>query len=323
MNRWKVVISDYYYKNLDQEKAILASVDAELLSYHCKTEDEVIQAAADCDALICQFAPITRRVIESLRRCKVIVRYAIGVDNIDLKAAEEWRIIVCNVPDYSIDEVSNHVIALLLDCCKKLTYMAGQTKLGNTSYTMIEPLSRMEGRTLGLMGFGRIARVVARKMSGFGLNIIAYDPMMDTAAAQQLNVSPVSFQELLAQSDYISIHCPLTQETHHLFDRQIFEQMKPTVIFINTARGAIVKEEDMVAFLREHEFAMAGIDVTETEPVPTDHPLLKLNNAVVTPHVAWYSVESVLSLQRKVAEEVAGVLSGQPPRHPVNHPVSK
>ena len=201
--------------------------------------------------------------------------------------------------------------------------MAGQTKLGNTSYTMIDPLSRMEGRTLGLMGFGRIARVVARKMSGFGLNIIAYDPMMDTAAAQQLNVSPVSFQELLAQSDYISIHCPLTQETHHLFDRQIFEQMKPTVIFINTARGAIVKEEDMVAFLREHEFAMAGIDVTETEPVPTDHPLLKLNNAVVTPHVAWYSVESVLSLQRKVAEEVAGVLSGQPPRHPVNHPVSK
>lgn len=323
MNRWKVVISDYYYKNLDQEKAILASVDAEFLSYHCKTEDEVIQAAADCDALICQFAPITRRVIESLRRCKVIVRYAIGVDNIDLKAAEECGIIVCNVPDYSIDEVSNHVIALLLDCCKKLTYMAGQTKLGNTSYTMIEPLSRMEGRTLGLMGFGRIARVVARKMSGFGLNIIAYDPMMDTAAAQQLNVSPVSFQELLAQSDYISIHCPLTQETHHLFDRQIFEQMKPTVIFINTARGAIVKEEDMVAFLREHEFAMAGIDVTETEPVPTDHPLLKLNNAVVTPHVAWYSVESVLSLQRKVAEEVAGVLSGQPPRHPVNHPVSK
>ena len=323
MNRWKVVISDYYYKNLDQEKAILASVDAELLSYHCKTEDEVIQAAADCDALICQFAPITRRVIESLRRCKVIVRYAIGVDNIDLKAAEECGIIVCNVPDYSIDEVSNHVIALLLDCCKKLTYMAGQTKLGNTSYTMIEPLSRMEGRTLGLMGFGRIARVVARKMSGFGLNIIAYDPMMDTAAAQQLNVSPVSFQELLAQSDYISIHCPLTQETHHLFDRQIFEQMKPTVIFINTARGAIVKEEDMVAFLREHEFAMAGIDVTETEPVPTDHPLLKLNNAVVTPHVAWYSIESVLSLQRKVAEEVAGVLSGQPPRHPVNHPVSK
>ena len=323
MNRWKVVISDYYYKNLDQEKAILASVDAELLSYHCKTEDEVIQAAADCDALICQFAPITRRVIESLRRCKVIVRYAIGVDNIDLKAAEECGIIVCNVPDYSIDEVSNHVIALLLDCCKKLTYMAGQTKLGNTSYTMIEPLSRMEGRTLGLMGFGRIARVVARKMSGFGLNIIAYDPMMETAAAQQLNLTPVSFQELLAQSDYISIHCPLTQETHHLFDRQIFEQMKPTVIFINTARGAIVKEEDMVAFLREHEFAMAGIDVTETEPVPTDHPLLKLNNAVVTPHVAWYSVESVLSLQRKVAEEVAGVLSGQPPRHPVNHPVSK
>ena len=321
MAKWKVVISDYYYESLAQEREILTGIDAEILDYHCTTEDEVIQVAQDCDALICQFAPITRRVIQSLTRCKVIVRYAIGVDNIDVKAAEEQGIVVCNVPDYSIDEVSNHAIALLLDCAKKLTFMAGQVKQGHTSYVDIKPLFRMEGRVLGLMGFGRIPRMVARKMAGFGLKIISFDPMMNEAAAQELGVTPVSFQQLLSESDYLSVHCPLTPETRHLFNRETFEQMKSSAIFINTARGAIVKEEDLIWALQNGQIAMAGIDVTETEPIPKDHPLLQLENAVVTPHVAWYSEEAVLSLQRKAAEEVAGILTGQPPRHPVNHPV--
>lgn len=321
MNTWKVVISDYYYESLHQEREILSQIGAEVLDYHCTTEDDVIRVAADCDALICQFAPITRRVIQSLTRCKAIVRYAIGVDNIDLKAAEEHGIVVCNVPDYSIDEVSNHAIALLLDCARKLTFVTGQLRQGRSSYTTIKPLFRMEGRVLGLMGFGRIPRMVARKMAGFGVELIAYDPMIDAEAARELGVTPVTFQELLSQSDYLSVHCPLTEETHHLFNRQAFKQMKPSAIFINTARGAIVQEEDLLWALENGQIAMAGLDVTETEPLPPSHPLLALDNAVVTPHVAWYSEEAVLSLQRKVAEEVAGILSGQSPRHPVNHPV--
>lgn len=316
----KAVITDYYYENLDQEKGIFYENGIELEAYQCKAEEEVMQAAADCDALICQFAPITAKVINSLQKCKVIVRYAIGVDNIDLKAAEEKGIYVCNVPDYSLDEVSNHAIALLLDCAKKLTYLAGQVKKGNSSYTIVKPLFRVEGKTLGLVGFGRIPQLVARKMAGFGVNIISYDPMMDVEKAAELHVKPVQLEELLQLSDYISIHCPLNDATYHMFDRDSFSKMKQGVIFVNTARGAVVKEEDLVWALQNGRIAMAGIDVTETEPVPPDHPLLQLDNAVVTPHAAWYSEEAVSSLQRKAAEEAVRVLKGEKPKNPVNHP---
>lgn len=323
MNKPKVVITDYYYESIHQEAAVMAEMGAELLDYHCQTEDEVIAVASDCDALICQFAPITRRVIESLTRCRVIVRYAIGVDNIDVAAAEEHGIYVCNVPDYGIDEVSNHAIALLLDCAKKLTYLAGQVKQGNCSYTIVKPLFRMEGKTLGLMGFGRIPRLVAKKVAGFGVHIIAYDPMMNEEQARELGVTPVSFDQLLRESDYLSVHCPLTADTHHLFNEAAFRAMKPTAIFINTARGGVVKEEDLIRALEQGEIAMAGIDVTETEPIPVGHPLLKLDNAVVTPHAAWYSEEAVQSLQLKAAQEAARVLMGQPPLNPVNHPAAR
>ena len=323
MNKPKVVITDYYYESIHQEKAVMAEIGAELLDFQCKTEDEVIAAAAGCDALICQFAPITRKVIASLDKCKVIVRYAIGVDNIDVAAAEEHGIYVCNVPDYGVDEVSNHAIALLLDCAKKLTYLAGQVKQGNCSYTTVKPLYRMEGKTLGLMGFGRIPRLVAKKMAGFGVHMIAYDPMINEDSAHALGVTPVSFDQLLRESDYLSVHCPLTEDTHHLFNEDAFRAMKPTAVFINTARGAVVKEEALIQALEEGDIAMAGIDVTETEPIPTDHPLLKLDNAVVTPHAAWYSEEAVKSLQLKAAQEAARVLTGQPPQNPVNHPVKR
>ena len=318
MSRFKVVISDAYYENVDQERALLETIDAELIRCHCKTEDEVIEAAKGCDALICQFAPITLRVIETLDNCKVIVRYAIGVDIINLKAAKEKGIVVCNVPDYSIDEVSNHAIALLMDCARKLSYTAVLAKEGKTGYQFIQPLYRMQGRTLGLVGFGRIPRLVAQKMKGFGLDLVAYDPYADPKVAAQYGVELASFEELLERSDYVSVHCPLTEETRHLFDRAAFAKMKNSAIFINTARGAVVNETDLIKALKTHQIAMAGIDVTETEPIRPDHPLLKLDNAIVTPHIAWYTVESVLALQRMVAEEVVRVLSGEGPRNPVN-----
>lgn len=320
MNKFKVVICDYYYESLQQEKQVFSQMDIDLKDYHCKTEDEVIQVASECDALICQFAPITRRVIENLKNCRVIVRYAIGVDNIDLKAAEEHGIYVCNVPDYGVDEVSNHAIALLLDCAKKLSFLADQVKKGNNSYTVVKPLYRISGKTLGLVGFGRIPQLVARKMASFGVNIIAYDPMINEAAARELNVTSVSLEELLECSDYISVHCPLMASTHHMFNKETFQKMKPTAIFINTARGGVVKEEDLVWALENGVISMAGLDVTEVEPVAVDNPLLKLPNAIVTPHAAWYSVEAVETLQRMAAEEVVRALKGEPLRSPVNHP---
>jgi D-3-phosphoglycerate dehydrogenase len=323
MAKFKVVISDYYYESLEQEKREMETAGAELLDYHCKTEDEVIEAAQGCDALICQFAPITRRVIETLTNCKIIVRYAIGVDNIDVQSATEHGIYVANVPDYGIDEVSNHAVALLLDCAKRLTYLAGQVKKGNCSYTVVKPLYRMQGRTLGLVGFGRIPRLVARKMAGFGMNLLTYDPYINTAAAQALKVVPVSFEELLTRSDYISVHCPLTDDTRHMFDRAAFEKMKNTAVFVNTARGAVASDDALVWALENGQIAAAGVDVTEEEPIRPDHPLLKLDNAVVTPHTAWYSEEAVKSLQLKAAQEVARVLRGETPKNPVNKPIPK
>lgn len=322
MAKWKIVISDYYYENLNQEYSILQAANAEVFDYHCKTEDEVVAVAHDCDALICQFAPISRNVIESMPKCKIIVRYAIGVDNIDLKAAEDNGIFVCNVPDYSIDEVSNHAIALLLDCARKLTYMTNQVKQGHNNYTAVKPLYRIAGKTLGLLGFGRIPRAVAKKMNGFGLKIIASDPYVAKQTAADLNVGLVSFNELVTQSDYLSIHVPLTDNTRHIFNKEVFKQMKPTAILINTARGAIVNENDLLWALENRIIGMAGIDVLESESFDPEHPIFKLDNAVVTPHVAWYSEDAVLSLQAKVAEEVSRRLMGQKPLHPVNKPTN-
>ena len=314
----KVVISDCYYENISKETEIINSIGGELLRFDCKTEEEVIAAAKDCDALICQFAPITKKVIDSLNNCKVIVRYAIGVDNIDIKAAAEKNIYVCNVPDYCIDEVSNHTIALLMDCIRKLDFMAKETKEGVTDYTVLKPIYRMAGKRLGLAGFGRIPRMVARKLKNFDLDIVVYDPYVSEDAEKKEGVKKVSFDELIETSDYISIHCPLNEETKHMFNRSVFDRMKRGAIIINTARGAIVSEDDLYSALTDKSIAAAGLDVTEHEPVTVDNKLLSLDNVVLTPHIAWYSEEAGHSLQQKVAEEVARVLTGKEPLNPVN-----
>ena len=317
----KVVISDYYYENLDLERQVLSEIqDTELFDYHCKTEDEVIEAAGDADVLIVQFSPVTRYVIEGLKRCRLIVRYAIGVDNIDVEAASVHGIYVANVPDYSLDEVSNHAIALLMACAKKLPALAASVKEGKWGYSLIKPLYRMEGQVLGLAGLGRIPALVARKMSGFGMRIIAYDPYIPEETAAKLGVDLVDFETLLSESDYLSVHCPLGPETRHLFDYDKFKKMKKTSFIINTARGGVICEKDMIRALREGEIAGAGLDVCEKEPIEPDNPLLQMENVIITPHVAWYSEEAVKSLQKKVAEEAARVLRGEKPLHPVNQP---
>lgn len=317
----KIVICDCYYESFDQEKAVFTALGSAFYKYDCRTEDEVIAVASDCDALVCQSAPITAKVIDSLTKCKIIVRYGIGYDNIDWKFAEKKGIYVCNCPDYCIDEVSNHAIALMLDCSRKITYLAGQIKLGNAGYKVIEPVIRTRGKILGLVGFGKIARLVARKMSGFDMEIISYDPYMSRNVFKQFGVRQVSFDELLKESDFISVHCYLNDETKHMFNYQAFKKMKNTCVFVNTARGGLVDEKALIRALENKQIGMAGIDVTEAEPIETDNPLLYLDNAVVTSHMAWYSVESKQELQLNVAQEVERVMKGEKPRNPVNNPV--
>lgn len=318
MSEFKVVIVDYYYETLDEERKEIGKLDATLEDYHCKTEDEVIEKAHGADAIIVQFAPITRRVIESLDKCKLIVRYAIGVDNIDVKAATEKGIWVANVPDYGIDEVSNQTILLLLACARKLFPLVTDVRKGNWNYTIAKPVHRIDGSVLGLVGLGRIPSLIAAKMRPFGVRILACDPFVKPEAAAEVGVELVAFDTLLEQSDFVSVHCPLNDQTRGMFGCEQFRKMKKSAFFINTSRGGTVNEVELIEALRTGAIAGAGLDVCEQEPVVPDNPLLTMDNVIVTPHVAWYSVEAVKSLQQKVAQEVVRVLSGNLPLNPVN-----
>lgn len=314
----KIVITDYWYESLEMEKAVVGETDFELLDYQCKQEDELIKITKDADAVICQFAPITKKVIDNMEKCKVIIRYAIGVDNIDVDAATEKGIYVCNVPDYGIDEVSNHAIALLLSLIRKIEQTSQSVKEGKWDYTIAKPVYRTKGKTLGLIGLGRIPSLIAKKMNGFGLDIICYDPYVNKESADEAGVKLVNIDMLLSKSDYISVNCPLNKETRHMIDKDAISKMKDGVIIVNTARGSVIREEDLIEALKIGKIAAAGVDVTEQEPIAQDNPLLEMNNVLITPHFGWYSEEAVKSLQRMVAEEAVRVLDGNLPKNPVN-----
>ena len=318
--RLKVVITDCDHPSVEIERAILSEIEPELILETCRTEEDVIAVAADADGIINQYAPITRRVIESLKRCKVIARYGVGVDNIDVEAATEYGIIVANVPDYCVDEVSTHTIALMLACARGITLLDRKIRDEKWDFSLAKPLFRTQGKTLGLFGLGRIARMVAQKALGFGLTIIAYDPYISKING---GVNLVEFSQLLSDSDFISIHVPLTVETRHSFGKNELKVMKKTAYLINTSRGPIINEKDLYIALKERWIAGAALDVMEKEPPDWNSSLLQLDNLIITPHISFYSEESYVELKIKVAESVRSVLKGELPRAMVNPQVIK
>jgi len=314
----KVVITDNGYEHVNQERAILEGFGAQLITASCKTEDEVIACAFDADAIICQFAPITAKVINALKKCRVIVRYAVGVDTIDAKSAQEKGIYVCNVPDYGSEEVATHAMALMLAAVRKLICMRQAVLAGTWSYTAAKPIRRLYGQTLGLVGFGRIPRLIAEKAKGFGLRIVVSDPFVDPESIVAAGCVPVAFEELLETSHIISVHAPLTEGTRHMFDRRVFSLMKNQPYIINTSRGGVMDEKALLEALESGKISGAALDVCEKEPADPANPLLRRDDVLITPHSAWYSEESIQALQRSVAEEVVRVLRGQKPKNPVN-----
>ncbi|HAJ32702.1 MAG TPA: hydroxyacid dehydrogenase [Candidatus Atribacteria bacterium] len=318
--RAKVVITDCDHPSVEIEKEILSEIDPEFVLAYCNTEDEVIEAAKDADGILNQYAPITRRVIESLKRCKVILRYGVGVDNIDVEAATERGIIIANVPDYCIDEVSTHTMALILACARGITLLDRKRREKKWDFTLAKPLFRTKGKNLGLFGLGRIARMVAQKASRFGFKIIAYDPYISKVDE---DIKLVEFSKLLSDSDFVSLHAPLTQETRHSFGESELKAMKKTAYLINTSRGPLLNEKALYQALREKWIAGAALDVMEKEPPEWDNPLLKLNNLIVTPHISFYSEESYVELKTKTAKAVLAVLKGELPRAIVNPQVIK
>ena len=318
--RYRAVVTDADYPDVAQERAILQAVGAELIREHLTTEDDLIRALAGADVVLNQFSQLTARVIDSLDGCRGIVRYGVGVDNVDVEAATRRGIHVCNVPDYGTDEVSDHAITLLLASARQLIPLARGVQEGIWSVEPIKPVGRLRGRTLGIIGLGRIGAMTAAKAQAFGIRVIAYDPLLPMHYFAERNVGRATLDDLLQTSDYISIHAPLSDATRHLIDRRALGLMKPTAFLVNTARGGLVDGAALAQALREGQIAGTAIDVTEREPIPRDSPLLGLENCIITPHAAWYSDESSAALQRLAGEEAARLVLGQPPRCPVNHP---
>ena len=309
--------------SMELEAEELARINAELTDIECTTEDEIIKVAKDADALLVVFAPMTRRVLKALPKLKVIVRYGIGYDNVDVDAATDNGVVLVNVPDFCLEEVSNHTITLLLAFGGKLALLNEGTKQGRWDETQLirATAGAPYEQTLGLVGCGKIGRMTARKAQCFGLKILGYDPYVDTSLAEEYGISLVSLPELLKESDFVSIHTFLNKETRHLIGEKEFKQMKPTAYFINTARGAVVDEAALIKALQEKWIAGAGLDVFEKEPVNPDNPLLKMDNVIATPHCCSHTAASIKRLKTNVAQETIRVLGGLWPRNVVNKTV--
>ena len=312
-----VAVADSVFPNLDVARDVLGAIGARLELAPQATPDAILKIAADADALLVTYAKITADMIGQMKRCRIISRFGIGVDNVDLDAATAAGIVVTKVPDYCIDEVSDHTLALLLAAARKIVQSSAHVHAGRWEMKAVVPIHRLRGSVLGLVGFGRIPQLVAPKAKTFGLRVLVYDPYTTPEVCARAGVERVEFPQLLAQSDFVSIHTPLVPETRGLFNADAFREMKPTAYLINTARGPIVDEAALAKALDAGQLAGAALDVMPQEP-PVGSPLLGRENVIITPHTSFYSEESLLELQRKAAEEVVAVLSGRPPRNPVN-----
>lgn len=320
LTQYDVRITDCDHSSVDVEKKVLDAIAADMKLCQCKTEQEIIEQCSGADGLINQYAPLTRNVLSQLKNVKVISRYGVGLDNVDVEAATDYGIQICHVPDYGVDEVSHHAMALMYALTRKIVLLANDCRNGGWDYTVSVPITRMKGKVCGVCGLGRIGSAFAEKAHGVGLKVISCDPR--EGAFQRLPfVERVSFQELLTQSDIISVHCPLTPETHHLFDEKAFRSMKDTALIINTARGPIIEGAAITKALAEGWIAGAALDVMEVEPPGKENPLFKFENFIATPHIAWYSEQASEELKRKAAEEVARVLTGEKPHYPANRVV--
>jgi len=316
----KVVLTDYVWESLEVEKKTLHGV-AELVPLQTKKPDEFIEQAADCDALLNTYAgPITAEVMARMPKCKIIARYGIGVDTIDLDAATAAGIIVTNNPTYCIEEVAEHTMALLLAAARKVVFYDRLVRAGRWEVPPGKPLFRLDGSTLGLVGFGNIARAVALRAAAFGINVLYSDPFVKQ---DQYDVpgDSVSLDKLLREADFVSIHPPLMPQTRKMINDDALGKMKKTAWLINCSRGPIVDTDALVRALDAKKIAGAALDTTDPEPLPNPHPLRERDNVIINPHVAWYSEQAMVGLQAGAPSEVRRVLTGEWPVNVVNRAV--
>jgi D-3-phosphoglycerate dehydrogenase len=318
MGGFRVVITDCDHGSIEEEKEEVARIGAELVLAQVQQEEDLIRSCREADGLINQYAILSRKVLENLSKCKVVSRYGVGVDSVDLKAATDLGIIVANVPDYCMDEVADQTVSMILALIRKIVFFDKQVKAGVWDFREGIPIHRIKGKTMGLIGCGKIGLEVARRISGFGVKVIAFDPYLAKAPA---GIELKDFDSVLKESDMISVHCPLNQATRHLIGEREFRKMEKKPIVINTSRGPIVDEEALTRAIEQNRISGAGLDVLEKEPPGAGHPLLSRDNVVFSPHISFYSVESISELKRRTAKNVADVLTAKWPGSVVNSDV--
>ncbi len=317
MPRPLIAVTDSPFPSLDPAKAALARIDSELRLANSASADDILAVARDADAILVTYAKLPGDLLRQLRRCKAIGRFGLGVDNIDIAAAAELGITVTYVPDYCIQEVSDHAMALLLALARKVSQSNALVQTGRWDMPAVVPIHRLAGRVLGLVSFGNIPRALAPKAKAFGLRVVAHDPYVPQHALAAAGVESMSFDRLLEISDFVSIHAPLLPATRGLFNAEVFRKMKQGACLINTARGPLVDEDALLAALDSGRLAGAALDVVAVEPLPKGSRLIGRDNVVLTPHTGFYSVEALNELQTKCAADVARVLSGEKPVYPV------
>ena len=316
---WKVLITDHVWPSTDPERQVLEAGGGSLVVAPDGDERTLIELATDADAIMTCFAHVTENVVRAAEKCVVIGRFGVGVDNISVSTATELGIAVTYVPDYCVDEVSDHVMALLHTWNRKIALFDRSVKeIGWGSQPLTMRMMRLRGKTIGIVGFGRIGRAVAAKAQAFGLNVLASDPIVSKEAVEAAGGRLVDLQTLLSEADFVSLHTPLTESTRNLIGWDELSVMKPDSFLINAARGPLVDEEALWEALTSGSIAGAGLDVMVDNVPSSDHPLLSLDNIIVTPHVAFFSQESTLELEQRAAGEVVKVMLGEMPDNLVN-----
>ena len=314
----KALITDYVWPDIEIESEVLRAAGIEPFAAPDASEETLARLAADADVILFCFAKVTGAVLRAAGRCVAACRYGIGVDNIDLPAATAAGIVVTNVPDYCMDEVGDHTLGMILALNRRFVPHDRKVKSGGWSSVALDrPMHRTRGATLGIVGFGRIGRSGAAKARAFGMELLACDPLLAPGETVD-GVAITTFEEVLARSEFVTVHTPLTPETEGLIGAKELATMKPGSILVNCARGGIVDEEALARALASGHLAGAGLDVLGTAPPPENHPLLALENVIVTPHTAFFSQASTRELERRTAEEAVRVLNGGMPEHLVN-----
>jgi D-3-phosphoglycerate dehydrogenase len=321
----KIVISDHRFPDVEQERRAVEAAGGTLVTGQAVNEEQVADLCRDADGVLTVRAPITRRAIYGMERCRIIVRYGIGVDTVDVAAATERRIMVANVPDYCLDEVSDHALTLLLMLSRQMIPAIALAREDTWAVGKMPPLQRLRGQTCGLVGCGRIGSLLAGKVSALGMSVIIYDPYLSETRAGEMGAELVSLDALLTRADFISLHAPLNEGTHHLLGEAAFAKMKKSASIINTARGGLIDEAALLAALDAGKISCAALDVLESETAVTAirSALVRHPKTILTPHTAWLSEQARAALQLRAIEQALAGLRGETPYGLINRELAE